>query len=85
MSRSRKKTIAGGITTAASDKIGKRQANRALRRRVNMQLSKIDEDNAEDIVFYVLREASNIYNFPKDGKVYYHNLNKEQTEYERRK
>ena len=70
MSRSKIKTPISGITTAPSDKEGKRQVNRAFRRNVRMQVLKEKE------IVSLLREVSNVWSFPKDGKKYWKNLPK---------
>ena len=69
MSRSKIKTPISGITTAPSGKEGKRQANRAFRRNIRMQVLKGKE------IVSLLREVSNVWSFPKDGKRYWKNLN----------
>jgi hypothetical protein len=64
MSRSRRKTPCGGITTAESEKQDKQIANRLLRRR-NRQLYR----NATDDVFqYQKNELYDNWKFAKDGK-----------------
>ena len=68
MSRSKIKTPISGITTAPSDKEGKRQANRAFRRNTRMEVLKGKE------IVSLLREVSSIWDFPKDGKRYWKNL-----------
>ena len=68
MSRSKIKTPISGITTAPSDKEGKRQANRAFRRNTRMQVLKGKE------IVSLLREVSSVWDFPKDGKRYKKNL-----------
>lgn len=68
MSRSKIKTPISGITTALSDKEGKRQANRAFRRNTRMEVLKGKE------IVSLLREVSNVWSFPKDGKRYWKNL-----------
>jgi len=60
MSRSRKKTPAGGMTNARSEKDDKRRANRKLRRKTRAG----DPANAPAI-----REVSDVWVFQKDGKV----------------
>jgi hypothetical protein len=67
MSRSRIKTPILGIASV-SDKEGKRQANRAFRRNVHMEVLKGKE------IVSLLREVSNVWDFPKDGKRYWKNL-----------
>ncbi len=64
MSRSRRKTKKRGVTTAASEKRNKTDANRKLRR-FNRQKVKQGESS-----FRTKRDNSNIWNFDKDGKVY---------------
>ena len=68
MSRSKIKTPISGITTAPSDEEGKRQANRAFRRNTRMEVLKGKE------IVSLLREVSNVWSFPKDGKRYWRNL-----------
>lgn len=68
MSRSKIKTPISGITTAPSDKEGKRLANRAFRRNTRMQVLKGKE------IVSLLREIFNVWSFPKDGKKYRNNL-----------
>ena len=70
MSRSKIKTPILGYTCAESDKRGKQFANRAFRRTTKMQVLKGKE------VIAIVREISNIWDFPKDGKGYRHNLDK---------
>ena len=67
MSRSKIKTPILGIA-AVSDKEGKRQANRAFRRNTRMEVLKGKE------IVSLLREVSNVWSFPKDGKRYRNNL-----------
>jgi hypothetical protein len=67
MSRSRKQTPIGGITTAKSEKEDKRFANRKARRVVREVLCAAPE--AE--VLPHLREVSDTWTMSKDAKVYY--------------
>ena len=62
MARSVKKNSFVGIA-AASDKVGKVLANRKLRRANKVRLA----DGAD---FLSLREVSNVWDFPKDGKTF---------------
>ena len=71
MSRSKIKTPILGFTTAKSDKVGKRQANRAFRRKTIMEVLRGEE------IISKFREISNVWSFPKDGKGYRINFNKE--------
>lgn len=64
MSRSKKKTKIQGITTAKSEKIDKRNANRKFRRVIKQKV-KINETELPK-----LRELSNVWGFSKDGKIY---------------
>jgi len=64
MSRSRKKHPAGGITTAASDKIGKRLSARAWRRRVRVSLAQGQELPHE-------KEVRQLWDWPKDGHTWH--------------
>lgn len=61
MSRSHKKHPAGGCTTAASDKLGKRLSARAWRRRVRVALDLGLEPPHE-------YEMRNPWDWPKDGQ-----------------
>lgn len=63
MSRSRKHTPIGGITTARSEKADKRLGNRRLRRRVKVKLWVGEEEVADtlDLVY-------DHWNAAKDGK-----------------
>ena len=67
MSRSRKKTSISGLTTAETEKLEKRTANRRLRR---LTRSKISSENGESLL-PVLREVSNPWLWPKDGKTHF--------------
>ncbi len=64
MSRSRKKSPAGGITTSPSDKPGKVVAHRKTRRRVRVALT--SGDDLPD-----RKQTENPYAYPKDGKRWY--------------
>ncbi len=67
MSRSRKKTPIGGITTARSERQDKRLANRKVRRHVRVALvAHSDRDVLPD-----LRQISNVWTMAKDGKRYF--------------
>ena len=68
MSRSFKRTPIAGIATGASDSQGKRQANSSLRSRTR------DALGMEQDVMPLLREVSNVYSFPKDGKRWFDKL-----------
>ncbi|RSK45769.1 hypothetical protein EI293_00940 [Hymenobacter perfusus] len=59
MARSYRHTPIMAVTTAASEKQDKRQANRLLRRKVR-----------QGKVCLTLREVSNVWAFSKDGKTY---------------
>lgn len=67
MSRSRKKTPISGITTADSEKYDKRLAHRRLRRRVKQTLAVQPEAD----VLPALREVSDPWTMPKDGRYWY--------------
>ncbi|WP_396167744.1 hypothetical protein [Flavobacterium sp.] len=71
MSRSYKKTKIVGYTTKVSEKQDKTIANKKLRRLVKVRIAKKNE------ILPLLREVSNVWNFDKDGKRYYYNINKE--------
>ncbi|MBC7891832.1 MAG: hypothetical protein H7Y12_06450 [Sphingobacteriaceae bacterium] len=71
MSRSRIKTAVFGYTTATSDKIGKQQANRRYRRRVNQTLQNQPE------LLPQLRELTCVWDMPKDGKGFWKEAHEE--------
>lgn len=66
MSRSFKHTTISGITTACSEKKDKQLANRRFRR-ISKHQVKIDAEPLID-----LDEISDIWDFQKDGKRYFH-------------
>ncbi len=66
MSHSFRHTPVIGITTAASDKPGKKIANRKLRQRVRMAL--LECPDFDNLVVPLQREVSDVWDFPKDGK-----------------
>jgi hypothetical protein len=66
MSRSYRHSPFVGIAVASSDKVGKVHANRCLR--VAFRVSFADCRDYEDYVGPVIREVSNVWDFPKDGK-----------------
>ncbi|MVM31286.1 hypothetical protein GO755_14680 [Spirosoma sp. HMF4905] len=66
MSRSLRKTPIFGFTTGSTEKQDKRWANRRLRRTNRVRIRKADEPA-------LLREVSNVWDFKKDGKMYYLN------------
>lgn len=72
MSRSKKKTPIGGISTSTSEKCDKRYANRAYRRitRALCHTTPPDEESCEELEFPLVREVSDVWSFAKDGKVY---------------
>lgn len=65
MSRSYKKTPITSFTTAKSDKEDKKLANRLFRRASRNRI----KSNREP--FYRLREVCDVWDFAKDGRVYY--------------
>jgi hypothetical protein len=67
MSRSRKRTSRGGITSAKSEKSDKRAANRKLRRRVREAIAL----DLEREVIPEERELSNVWSMARDGKRYF--------------
>jgi len=69
MSRSYQKTAITGITKAASDKQGKRFANRKLRSKVKEALGELTYEVDEDVIFPEMREVSDVWSFDKDGKM----------------
>ena len=72
MARSRNKTPIGGHTKSESEKLWKSKQNRKLRRKVNVLLNK-----TQDTVQLDVRDVSNIWAGPKDGKSYWKNAPKE--------
>ncbi len=70
MSRSFRHTPVIGNACASSDKPGKQIANRTLRTHVRMTLRKCLRNCADfdNLLVPLLREVSNVWSFPKDGK-----------------
>ena len=73
MSRSFKRTPITGYTTAESEKLDKRLANRRLRRKSGAILRSSVTASGDENVHGVsdlprIREVSNVYTFDKDGK-----------------
>jgi hypothetical protein len=66
MSRSFRKTPIMGITTARTDKPAKQDANRTLRAATRQSFSR--NKDLDELVTPVLREVSDNWSFPKDGK-----------------
>jgi hypothetical protein len=67
MSKSRKKTSIGGITTSCSEKQDKRIYNRRYRHAYKQILN----TNFECELLPHLREYSNVWSMDKDGKVWF--------------
>ena len=78
MANSFKKTPVLPYTSAKSDKQGKIQAHRKFRTKMRNILSKIrGKEDVEEIEVKLpvnVREVSNVWDFPKDGKRYFTNL-----------
>ena len=74
MSRSRKRHIHFHWCGGDSNKSARSCANRKLRRKVTVKLHAAMRGDDMDSALPVLREASNVYDFPSDGlgKVYWH-------------
>ncbi len=70
MSRSFRHSPYCSNACASSDKPGKEIANRTLRTHVHMAL--LNCADFDNLVLPLLREVSNVWSFPKDGK---HRLN----------
>ena len=70
MSRSRRQTPILGNTTARSEKLDKRLANRVLRRQSRIA---IEESDPEDLMMPTQDETSSTWSFDKDGKHYIKN------------
>ena len=70
MSRSFRHTPVIGNACAASDKPGKQIGNRALRMHVRISLRNClrSDDGFDNLIVPLLREVSNVWSFPKDGK-----------------
>lgn len=68
MSNSKKKTPISGNTTKESEKKWKKEQHKKLRKKVKMLLQKRSEDLNIDLD---VRDISNIYLGPKDGKSYW--------------
>lgn len=66
MARSRKKNPISGVTTARSEKLWKRFVNRKLRQKARILLAKEAEILPENV-----KEVSNVWDGPKDGRVYW--------------
>lgn len=66
MSRSRRKTPKGGITTAESEKKFKQFEHKKRRRHDNVLLDKVEEDGYSSD-----KEFGNPWAGPKDGKVWH--------------
>ena len=69
MSRSRRKTPITGWCNG-SDKDDKRRANRRLRKRINERLRK-ERVLSSDKPFPEQKETSNVWEFNKDGKMWF--------------
>ena len=70
MARSYRRTPIVSYTTARTDKPGKQQANRTLRAAARHALANCRD--YEELTMPALREVSNVWSFPKDGKHYIH-------------
>lgn len=66
MSRSRRKNPAGGVTTAKSDKEGKRADHKRYRAYAEDLVRK---EKYDDICDRKIKEC--VWNWPKDGKIWY--------------
>jgi hypothetical protein len=73
MSNSYKKTPICGHTTAESEKMDKRLANRRFRRTVRQQLGGVAIGDDADSVITDIRAVSNVWAFDKDGKQFLDN------------
>ena len=77
MSNSYKKNPYTGTTTAKSEKFDKIVSNRKLRQKEKKILKNINDlEDSEDIILPNIREISDIYNFQKDGRIYWGNNKK---------
>lgn len=85
MARSRKKTKVTGVTTCESERQDKQAWHRKFRRITKELLGEFinipsDEVEAEDFIDPAVREVSNLWDFGKDGKQYYGDLEEETVE-----
>jgi len=71
MSRSFKSSPVAGNTTARSEKFDKRSANKINRCKIKHVLKHLSRIDIDELIFPVLRETSNVWNFAKDGKHWY--------------
>lgn len=70
MSKSYRKTpIFGMCGSRVSEKFDKRKANRKLRKRIKSNIKK-----GYTLIFPLLREVSDVWEFAKDGKIYNHKI-----------
>lgn len=77
MSRSVRRTPIAGLDPQCSEKEAKREANRRLRRAVRQALHRGVE------ILPLLREVSNVWGFPKDGKRWFGSGGPPWTSYDR--
>ncbi len=68
MGKSRRKTPICGITCKESEKKDKRICNRKMRRRNNIAIAPLDEEDIEGHIFDTKQDAMNIWAMDKDGK-----------------
>lgn len=80
MGKSYKRTPISGVTTATSEKLDKRIANRKFRR-----LSNPLEHDEDTILPNHPRAVSDIWSFAKDGKIYFDDKKNKEWEKYRRK
>lgn len=81
MSRSKKHSPIGGLTTARSEKKDKIMANQKTRSSIKRELRKAlmeDDEEALDLISTKdNKDYSNVWSMPKDGKSYYGDLEEE--------
>lgn len=70
MSRSYRRHPIHGLA-ADSDKDDKRRARRLWRRRCRQLISSTPPEELDDLILPALRELSSVWDFAKDGKVYW--------------
>lgn len=70
MSRSRRHTPITGVTCSDSEKWEKRKANRKLRRLIREAVRKM-VDSEDEPVLPEAREVSDVWDWSKDGKIYW--------------
>jgi|GEM_PF-1726513 hypothetical protein len=71
MSRSRRKTMVRGLTTANTERGDKLYWHRSWRRRERLKLALLTPENADEHLTLLPNEVMDIWSMAKDGKVPY--------------